>query len=340
MKIDLRSDTVTKPTPAMLEAMMHAEVGDDVFNEDPSVLGLQEKAAKLFGKEDALFCPSGTMTNQIAIRIQTQPQSEVICDWRSHIYNYEAGGIAYNSFSSVKVVDGDRGRITVNDVLDNIRPDDIHAPVTSLVCLENTVNKGGGSYYRPGQVAAISEAAREHNLSLHLDGARIFNALAETGEKPREIARYFDTISVCLSKGLGAPVGSVLVSTHELIKKARRIRKVLGGGMRQAGYLAAAGIYALDHHIERLKEDHQRARELGKVLETLPFVSELLPVDTNIVIFKLAGGKLADSFIQILKGKDILAVAFGKHEVRFVTHLDFTDDMLDQAIKVLKMLKV
>ncbi len=340
MRIDLRSDTVTKPTPAMLEAMMNAEVGDDVFNEDPTVIALQEKAAEMFGKEDALFCPSGTMTNQIAIRIQTQPQSEVICDWRSHIYNYEAGGIAYNSFSSVKLVDGDRGRITANDVLDNIRPDDIHAPVTSLVCLENTVNKGGGSYYRIDQVAAISEAARKHKLNMHLDGARIFNALAETGENPQIVAQYFDTISVCLSKGLGAPVGSVLIASHDLIKKARRIRKVFGGGMRQAGYLAAAGIYALDHHIERLKDDHGRARELGKILKTLPYVSELLPVDTNIVIFKLANGNLAESFINLLRGKDILAIAFGKHEVRFVTHLDFTDDMLTETIRVLKMLKV
>ena len=338
MKIDLRSDTVTKPTAAMLEAMLHADVGDDVFEEDPTVNALQSKAAKMFGKENAIFCPSGTMTNQIAIRIQTQPQDEVICDWRSHIYNYEAGGIAYNSLSSVRLVDGDRGRITPQDVIDNIRPDDVHAPATSLVCLENTVNKGGGSYYYLTQIASISEVVKKNNLNMHLDGARLFNALTETGESPVDIGRYFNTISICLSKGLGAPVGSVLIGSHELIKKARRIRKVFGGGMRQAGFLAAAGIYALDNHIGRLKEDHSRARELGNVLKTRPFVQELLPVDTNIVIFRLAGELLAETFVNRLKEKEILAVTFGKQEVRFVTHLDFTDEMLVRTIHILKSL--
>ena len=336
MKIDLRSDTVTKPTPGMLEAMMKADVGDDVFEEDPTVNALQVKAAALFGKEAGLFCPSGTMTNQIAIRILTQPQDELICDWRSHVYNYEAGGIAYNSFTSVKLVDGDRGRLTPEEVLENIRPEDVHAPRTSLVCLENTVNKGGGSYYAPGQFSAIHGVAKSNGLSMHLDGARIFNAFAETGEKPGDIGKYFDTISVCLSKGLGAPVGSLLLGSAVLMKKAKRVRKVFGGAMRQSGYLAAAGIYALDHHIGRLKEDHARAKELGKVLGKLPFVDNLLPVDTNIVIFGIPARISVVSLLSHLRENDILATGFGKQEVRFVTHLDFTDDMLDRAIKTLK----
>ncbi len=336
MLIDLRSDTVTKPTPAMLDAMMSAEVGDDVFNEDPTVNALQLKAAGIFGMEDAIFCPSGTMTNQIAVRIQTAPQDEIICDWRSHVYNYEGGGMASNSMVSVKTVDGDRGRITPQQVLDNIRPDDIHSPVTQLVCIESTVNKGGGSFYSLEQMKSIHEVTSRNHLSLHLDGARIFNALVETGDKPVQLGKYFNTISICLSKGLGAPVGSLLLSSRDLIKKARRIRKVFGGAMRQAGYLAAAGIYALDHHVTRLKDDHRRARELGKALGSLPFTKDVLPVDTNIVIFRLDGNLLAADMVRKLSEKGLLSVEFGKQEVRFVTHLDFTDEMLEQAIRILK----
>jgi threonine aldolase len=339
MKIDLRSDTVTRPGPGMLEAMMRAEVGDDVFDEDPTVHKLQQKIAAMFDKEAALFCPSGTMTNQIAVRIQTQPQDEIICDWRSHVYNYEGGGVAYNSLCSVKLLDGDRGRITAAEIEDNIRPVDLHAPLSSLICLENTVNKGGGSYYTLDQVAPIRGLARKYNLGMHLDGARIFNALAETCEKPADVGQYFDTISVCLSKGLGAPVGSLLLGGEKLIAKAKRVRKVLGGAMRQAGYLAAAGIYALDNNIERLKEDHERARELGDCLSSLPFVEELLPVDTNIVIFKLPPKIKVTSFLAALNERDILATPFGKQEVRFVTHLDFTGDMLDRSIEILKSLR-
>jgi threonine aldolase len=337
--IDLRSDTITRPKPGMLEAMMQAEVGDDVFNEDPSVNMLQQQAAKMFGKEAALFCPSGTMTNQIAIRILTQPQHELICDAKSHIYNYEGGGIAYNSFVSVCLVNGDRGRLTPELISGNIRPDDIHSPITSLVCVENTVNKGGGSYYTLEELENINKICREKDLQIHLDGARIFNALVETGDDPSKIGYMFDTISICLSKSLGAPVGSLLLGSHEHIKRAMRIRKVLGGGMRQAGYLAAAGIYALNHHIKRLKEDHSRAKIIGNFLNDLHFVEEVLPVDTNIIIFKLTGDLTSDRFLEKLRDAGILGVPFGRKEVRFVTHLDFNDDMLEDTVRILGSLK-
>jgi threonine aldolase len=338
--IDLRSDTITRPTPGMLKAMMAAEVGDDVFNEDPTVIRLQEKAADLFGKEAGLFCPSGTMTNQIAIRILTQPQHELICDVKSHIYNYEGGGIAYNSLVSACLVDGDRGRLKPEHIEDNIRPDDIHSPITSLVCIENTVNKGGGSYYTLDQLKEIHHVCRAYKLQMHLDGARIFNALIETGDQPRQIGTLFDTVSICLSKGLGAPVGSLILSSRENIKKARRIRKVFGGAMRQAGYLAAAGIYALDHHIDRLKEDHRRAKIIGSVLNDLPYVEKVLPVDTNIIIFRLRGSLTTTRVLDKFQEAGILGVPFGKREVRFVTHLDFNDDLLDDTINILKKVKL
>lgn len=340
MTADLRSDTLTKPTPQMLEAMMTAAVGDDVFGEDPTVNQLEKKCAELFGQEAALFCPSGTMTNQIGINILSSPYEEVICYKASHIYKYEGGGVAGNSGLSFRLLDGDRGRLNAGDILDNINADDIHLPVSSVVALENTVNKGGGCYYNINDIAEISSLCKAKGLKLHLDGARLFNALAETGESPRTHGQYFDTISICLSKGLGAPAGSVLISSGDYIKKARRMRKVFGGGMRQAGYLAAAGIYALDHHVLRLKEDHRRAQELGKVLEALPFVSDVLPVDTNIVIFELAGTLTPDKVLARLSEQHILAVAFGPKEIRLVTHLDFSDAMLDYTISTLKKLRV
>jgi threonine aldolase len=339
MIIDLRSDTVTKPTPAMLEAMINAKVGDDVFEEDPTVIELENKLAKLFGMEAGLFCPSGTMTNQIAIRIQTQPQDEVICDKRSHIYLYEGGGVAYNSLISTRLLDGDRGRITAAQVLENINPDNIYHPITTLVSLENTMNKCGGCYYSLKEIEAISKVCKGNNIKLHLDGARIFNALVETGEDPSEYGNYFDTISVCLSKGLGAPVGSVLLGTKAAIKKAKRVRKVLGGGMRQAGFLAAAGIHALDHHLSRLKEDHRRARILGENLKRLDYVQEVMPVDTNILVFSLVDGVTPQDFLQELTKHNILGVAFGKQDIRFVTHLDFNDSMLEKVIDSLNLLR-
>ncbi|WP_258101510.1 threonine aldolase family protein [Marinoscillum pacificum] len=338
LMIDLRSDTVTKPTPAMLEAMMSAEVGDDVFGADPTVNHLQQRLAEMFGMEDALYCPSGTMTNQIALRIASRPQDEVICDKRSHIYLYEGGGMAYNSMLSPKLLDGDRGRITAEMVAANINPpDDIHLPRTSIVGLENTMNKGGGCIYDINEIKAIRKVCDENGLHLHLDGARLFNALVETGESPSEYGELFDTISICFSKGLGAPVGSVLLGTADHIREAKRVRKVLGGGMRQVGYLAAACNYALDHHIDRLKEDHARARILGEEMAKKDFVEQVLPVETNIVISELVNftpKQLLAKFEQL----GLYAVAFGPQAVRFVTHLDFDDKQLEQAVDLIRRL--
>ena len=338
MIIDLRSDTVTKPTKAMLEMMFDAAVGDDVFNEDPTVLALEEKTAKLFGKESALFCPSGTMTNQIAIKCHTQPGDELICDVNSHIYNYEGGGISSNSGVQAKLVQGDRGRITAKHIEDNINADYDWLTRTSLVCLENTVNRAGGSFYDLETIKQIKVVCEKNKLPLHLDGARIFNAIVENNYSTTDIGNQFDSISVCLSKGLGAPIGSLLIGTKPFIKKARRVRKVFGGGMRQAGYLAAAGIYALDNNINRLTQDHLRAKEIGKALSTLPYVESVMPVDTNIVIFNLTDKYTAVSFEQALKPHNIKLAAFGKQTIRFVTHLDFTDDMLTKVVEVLRTL--
>ena len=336
MKSDLRSDTFTKPTPEMLSAMMAAEVGDDVFGEDPTVNTLEKKAAGMFGMEAAIFCPSGTMTNQIAIRVNTQLQDEVICDFRSHIYQYEGGGIASNSGVSVKLLDGDRGRLNADDILRNINPDDIHKPITRLVGIENTVNKGGGSFYDMAELKKIRDVCDRHNLVMHLDGARLFNALVETGEKPAEYGELFDTISVCLSKGLGAPVGSLLIGSKEMIKKARRVRKVFGGGMRQAGFLAAAGIYALANNIDRLKDDHRRARTIGSALQEAAFVCEVKSIDTNIIIFLLKDGYTTDQILSSLASKNVLALSFNPNEIRMITHLDFTDEMLNPTVEAIK----
>ena len=335
--IDLRSDTVTKPTPAMHAAMMAAEVGDDVLGEDPTVSALEQKTAALFGLEAGLFCPSGTMTNQIAIRVQTQPQQEVICHQQAHIYLYEGGGIAYNSLASVRLLGGERGLLSAEAVAQAINPDDDHYPETALVALENTMNKGGGACYSTEQIAAIHTVCQQHGLPLHLDGARVFNALVATREDPIAFGRYFSSISVCLSKGLGAPVGSVLLGSKELIRRARRVRKALGGGMRQAGYLAAAGIYALDHHVERLAEDHRRAAVLAEALATQDYVQEVLPVETNIVIFTLREQSPAQ-FIETLKQRGVLVIPFGKQQVRMVTHLGVTDAQVDRVLEVLQSL--
>ncbi|MFB9862645.1 low-specificity L-threonine aldolase [Rufibacter immobilis] len=333
--IDLRSDTVTKPTPAMLQAMFQAPVGDDVYSEDPTVNELQAYGANLFGMEAGLFCPSGTMTNQIAIKLHTQPLSEVICDRTSHIYVYEGGGIAFNSAASVHLVDGVRGKITPQQVEAAINPDNIHFPITRLVSLENTCNKGGGSYYTVPEIAAIAEVTRKHGIALHLDGARVFNALVASGEDARAYGNHFDTISVCLSKGLGAPVGSLLLGPKPLIEQAKRVRKVLGGGWRQAGYLAAAGLYALQHHVERLREDHDHAMQLGNALQQAPYVTEVMPVETNIVIFTLAPEVNTDHFLKYLQGKGIVASSFGPQKIRFVTHLDLSPEMVQDIINSL-----
>lgn len=338
MKINLISDTVTKPTDGMLRAMMAAEVGDDVFKEDPSVNALEAKVAALFGKEAALYFPSGTMTNQTAIKLHTNPGDQLICDKYAHVYNYEGGGVSFNSGVSCKLVDGRRGMMTAEQVEAAVNPPDFyHSPLTSLVCIENTTNKGGGACWDFKELQRIKAVCGRHGLGYHLDGARLWNALVEKKESPEQYGSLFDTISICLSKGLGCPVGSVLAGDKKMIGNALRIRKILGGGMRQAGYMAAAGIYALDHHIDRLAEDHVRARELGRALKQLPMVKNIEPVETNIVIFEIDEELLtAEQFVQKLSERDIHIIGMGQGKLRMVTHLDYTDDMHRIMLSVLK----
>ena len=340
MIVDLRSDTVTKPSSLMLEAMNTASVGDDVFGDDLTVNALQDKIAKFFNKEAALFCPSGTMTNQIAIKIHTNSPGEVICDELSHVYKYEGGGIGFNSGLATKLLKGNKGRLSVEDIKSAINPNDIHFPESQLVCLENTCNKGGGSIYDIEEIKKIKKLCEEKSIKLHLDGARIFNAIIESNYTSQEIGNEFDTISVCLSKGLGAPVGSLLVGNENDINKARRIRKILGGGMRQAGYLAAAGIFALDNNIGRLKQDHIKAKLIGDSLSNLSWVKEVLPVYTNIVVFEILSHLDLNIVIQLLSKYNIKVVAFGPQQIRMVTHLDITDEMLNYTIETLKKIKI
>lgn len=337
--IDFRSDTVTKPTPAMLKAMFNAKVGDDVFGEDPAINELEKKAADLFGMEAAIFCPSGTMTNQIAIKCHTQPGDEIICDGLSHIYQYEGGGIGFNSGCSVKLLEGNYGRITAEQVEASINnKNDVHKPISKLVSLENTANRGGGSCYDFEHIKQIKKICEANNLLLHLDGARLFNALIAKNESPKQYGKIFDSISICISKGLGAPVGSVLIGTTKFITKARRVRKVFGGGMRQAGYLAAACIYALDNHIERLKEDHHHAKQLADTLQKKDFIGEIFPVETNIVIFEVEGKYTAAQLAEKFKQQNILVIAISKKQVRIVTHLDVTAEMIDKTIQIINQL--
>ncbi|MBL7766199.1 MAG: PLP-dependent transferase [Chitinophagaceae bacterium] len=333
--LELRSDTFTRPTPGMLQAMFSAQVGDDVFEEDPTVKVLEEKCASLFGYEAGLFCVSGTMANQVAINVHVRQGDEVICDQLSHIHLYEGGGVAANSMAALHLLQGDRGRITAAQIREVIKADNVHYPVSRLVSLENTVNKGGGACYDLQSLRDIKALCLQENLALHLDGARIFNALIETGQSPLDYGKLFDSISVCLSKGLGAPVGSVLLGSKSFIHRARRVRKRLGGGLRQVGYLAAAGIYALDHHREGLKEDHRRAREIAEVMKTRPEVKEVLPVDTNIVLFELQPGISAGEYSTQLLAKGIRVLPFYESSIRMVTHLDFTDEDLSKFKSVM-----
>ncbi|HZV72015.1 MAG TPA: GntG family PLP-dependent aldolase [Saprospiraceae bacterium] len=330
--INLISDTVTKPGAPMLEAMMSAEVGDDVFRTDPTTNALEEKIADMFGHEAALYCPSGTMTNQIAIKAQTQPLDEILCDELSHIYRYELGGYGFHSGVAIHVMRGKNGIVSPDMVHQAVKPKADWNPNTKLLCLENSVNMGGGNYYTLDQIRPIAEAARSHQLNVHLDGARLFNVLVETGETTLAYGQIFDSISVCLSKGLGAPVGSLLSGKKSMIDYARRVRKVMGGGMRQTGYLAAAGIYALDHNIKRLKEDHERARICGKKLETVSWVKEVSPVATNIIIFKVADQLTASEIVNRLASKNILCSAVTDKIVRWVFHLDIDDEMIDYVV--------
>jgi threonine aldolase len=333
--INLQSDTITKPTPGMLKAMWAAEVGDDVFREDPTVNALEAQCAALFGHEAALFCPSGTMTNQIAIKVHTRPLDEVICDEMSHIYQYEVGGYAFHSGVAVNLLKGENGILTAEMIEFAIKPVQDWLPRSSLVVIENTCNKGGGSIYLMERIRDIRKMCQKNGLALHMDGARIFNALAETGDSPADIGAELDSISICLSKGLGAPVGSVLVGNKAFIAEARRVRKAMGGGMRQAGYLAAAGIYALDHHVERLLDDHSHARQLAAVLAELPWITNIRPVQTNILIFDLVTPKTPVAFLSYMKQNGVAASQFGPQTIRFVTHLDITQAMIQHAINVL-----
>ncbi len=339
-EIDLRSDTVTKPTTGMLQAIMSAQVGDDVYKEDPTVNELEEKLAKMFGKDEALFFPTGTMANQAGIKLHTQPGEQLICDKWAHVYNYEGGGVSFNSGVSCKLIDGDRGMITAAQVEESINPPDFyHSPLTTLVCLENTTNKGGGACYDLKEIKKIKKVCKEHGLGFHLDGARLFNALVAKKEDPREYGKLFDSISICLSKGLGTPMGSVLIGDKKLMKNAMRVRKVLGGGMRQIGFMAAAGIYALDNHVERLAEDQKMASEIGQVLAQQDYVGEVEPVETNIVIFYLKDPSDEAAFMKQLQKENIRISNMGQGKLRIVTHLDYTEGMHQKFLEVIGKIK-
>ena len=336
--IDFRSDTFTKPSPQMLDAMFSAEVGDDVFGEDPTINKLETLLADSFGMEAGLFCPSGTMTNQIAIKCHTQPGDEVICEKMSHVYVYEGGGIAFNSLCSVKLVEGNLGRITAEQVLEAINPNDIHKPNSRLVSLENTANRGGGSCYEYDELIKIKEICRQNNLSLHLDGARLYNALVAKQQTPQQFGEVFDSISICLSKGLGTPVGSVLIGKKDFITKARRIRKVFGGGMRQAGYLAAAGIFALENNVERLADDHLHAQMICEALKSKDFAGSFLPVETNILIFEVKGRFTPVALAKKLQENNIRVMAISPTQVRMVLHLDVTPEQVEKTIETIESL--
>jgi threonine aldolase len=320
----------------MLEAMMSAKVGDDVFGEDPSINELEQLAADMFGMEAGLFCPSGTMTNQIAIKCHTQPGDEVICDNQAHVYQYEGGGIAFNSGASVKLLQGDRGRISAAQVKESINADDVHKAHTSLVCLENTSNRGGGSCYDLENIKQIREVCDENNLILHLDGARLFNALVAKKQDAKDFGKAFHSISICLSKSLGCPVGSVLLGDKTTIKKARRVRKAFGGGMRQAGFMAAAGIYALRNNINRLETDHLHAKQLSEALSKRDWVVSVMPVETNIVIFEVKQPMNPKLLVEKLKEHNIYGYAISPTQVRLVTHLDLSKEMIEKTIQTIE----
>ncbi len=338
MIIDLRSDTVTKPSKEMLDAMLSAEVGDDVFDEDVTVKQLEQRIANMFGKPRALFFPSGSMANQTALKLHTNPGEQVVCDKFAHIYNYEAGGASFNSGISCKLIDGDRGMFTANQVKEAINPDAFYYAKTTLVEVENTANRGGGSLWDFEEIKKIKHVCDEHKLGYHLDGARLWNALVAKSETALQYGELFDTISVCLSKGLGCPIGSVLVGDDEIMADAIRLRKVFGGNMRQVGYLAAAGLYALDNNMDRLKDDHKRAREIGEVLSKLTIIKSVEPIETNIIIFELNSDVDEVQFINTLLEKGVKLIGMGSGKLRLVTHLDYTEAMHDTFLNILQKL--
>lgn len=338
MEVNLISDTVTKPGQAMLAAMMNTEVGDDVFGQDPTVNALEAKVASMFGHEDALFCPSGTMTNQIAIQLHTGALGEVICEENAHIFQFETGGYAHNARASVNLVKGTLGLMSAQQVNDAVRPVFDWLPTTKMVTIENSCNKGGGTMYSLQLAREIGEVCDKHGLAYHLDGARLFNVLAETRETPAEWGLLFDTISICLSKGLGAPVGSLLIGSKEVIRLGRRFRKVMGGGMRQVGILAAAGIYALDNNIPLLKVDNDRAKVLGDALAKCSWIKQVRPVQTNIVIGEMKDDRDSADLVETLRKKQIHTVAMGKNLIRLVTHLDLTTEMIQHSADLIASL--
>jgi threonine aldolase len=336
MKIDLRSDTLTKPTKNMLNTMLNAEVGDDVYKEDPSINALEKRLADMFGMDQALFFPTGSMANQAALKLHTNPGEQVICDKYAHIYNYEGGGASFNSGISCKLVDGHRGMFTAAQAQASINPPDFyHSPLTSLIAVENTTNKGGGACWDFEELQKIGKVADNHNLGFHLDGARLWNALVAKNESPKQYGELFDTISVCLSKGLGCPMGTVLLGNNDLMKGAIRIRKILGGGMRQVGFAAAAGLYALDNHFERLAKDHKKAKEIGEVLSDLSMIKTVEPIETNIIIFELNDTVSEVQFLKSLNEKQIQIIGMGSNKLRIVTHLDYTKEMHARFLEIL-----
>jgi threonine aldolase len=335
--IDLRSDTVTNPSKEMLDFMFQAKLGDDVFEEDPTVNELQEYTASLFGKEAALYCSSGTQTNQIAINLHVKPGGEVICHKDSHVFKYEGGGIAKNSGASTRIISGDRGRITVEEIQKWINPeDDVHYPLSQLICIEDTANRGGGAVYDFEEIKKIKKFCKQMNLPLHLDGARLFNAMIENQINYKEYGKQFDSISICLSKGLGAPVGSLLLGDRDFIKKARRVRKVFGGGMRQAGIIAAGGLYALKNNIDRLGLDHKHASMIEKSLQSTDPVKSVIPVETNIVVFELNEHSRVNEYLERLAQHEIYALPFGKGMIRMVTHMDVNETSIHKTCECIE----
>ena len=341
MEINLISDTVTKPSHEMLRYMMDCDVGDDVFKEDPTVNKLEEKVAMMFNMDKALFFPSGTMANQTAIKINTNPGDQLICSKTAHVYNYEGGGVSFNSGVSCKLIDKERGFFNAQDVLKAINPPDFyHSPRTGLVCVENTTNKGGGACWDMKDLREISDLCRHNHLKYHLDGARIWNASVKKGIDLSLFGELFDTISVCLSKGLGCPVGSLLLCSEEDFKKAIKYRKIFGGGMRQSGYLAACGLFALENNIERLKEDHKKAKEIEEVLKSLYFVKDVEEVETNIIIFEINSDYSSETFINKLQKKGVKLIGMGDSKLRLVTHLNYSDIHHEAFINILSKLSI
>ena len=336
MIIDLRSDTVTKPTKGMLDTMLTAEVGDDVYKEDPSINALEQRLADMFGMDEALFFPTGSMANQAALKLHTNPGEQVICDKYAHIYNYEGGGASFNSGISCKLVDGHRGMFTAEQAETSINPPDFyHSPLTSLIAVENTTNKGGGACWDFEELKKLRQVATNHGLGYHLDGARLWNALIVTDQSPKQYGELFDTISVCLSKGLGCPMGSVLIGNNDLMQGAIRVRKILGGGMRQVGFAAAAGLYALDNHFERLAEDHKKAKEIGEVLSKNTSIEKVEPIETNILIFEIKSDVNETDFLNRLSEKGIQIIGMGSNKLRMVTHLNYSDAMHERLLQIL-----